>query len=1505
MTGEGDGSLFNPDGELTREEAAKVLVEAFVGSVDSSYDAGFSDVVAGQWYTDYVNTAALYGIFSGMGDGTSFGVGVSINRADFAKAVISAAGLESDGTMGSDMFSDVSTSAYYDSFVGTAYAYSIVDGTSSTTYSPGNNVTRGQAAKMTYNSMNPVYRGEATVEEEETGSADATVTVALSDDTAVGDTLPNGATSVQLASFDLTAEGEDSVLDGLTVHQHGISSASTMTVYLYNGADRLTTGTTSNSTTHESDFRNLNLELPEGETVTVTVRADMGTFATTGEIGFEIASADKVDVGESSVEGDFPATGATFDVSTTAAGTITVEKNGNVDNADVGEDDAYVGQFKLTAGSVEGGYVQELGIYVAGTISTSDVENFRLYLSGDDAEPIAQVDMVDDLDVVRFVVGEGEGVMEDLSDGYQLAKGDSKSFYVLADFNTGRTGDTVQMYVDQNTDVSVVGDLYGYGMTVVRTTYDGDTCTTNVGDCTFQTLQGGDVTVSSNGPAATDIAINGKDVALLNFVVTSITDVTFDNFPVALTGSEAATDTTEGLLNGTVANFTDIKIVDTDSGSQVYSSVDSTSLITTKVASGGTLITEAAGDAAIAYYVWTDDWFVDAGSEYNLALKTDIANTSTLDPMTLIGSLPFDGTFPALKDSNNKALTNSSVLVPNSSITGKTMTVRAPSLTLSLASTPAGSNTYVKGQTDVDFTGIVFACGQATDCRITSLTLQGSVDDNGGADSFKSDNTTQGATRLSSYVGSVALVDSDGETIAAAKSVSSSTSVVQYTNMDWTIDAGDTVIAYVNGNISTDAFAGGNAENIAFGLYTPATNVTVENGDGNSFSATGTVNGTFSGVTMTTPSTYATTVAGGTLTVATSSATARENIAVAGTDDVEVSKFELSATREDFVVSKLSLNNRQSAASTVALGDYDDNVVSLSISYTNSAGATETKDAFLVSGTASFTGLDLYVPKNGTANVTAYATLTDIVTADGASSPADAGTFVDLAMAFDNFEALASSSGSTYKASNLDATTANLSIGTIAWTDGTNLDVNSAANVTVPAAGSVLSLTVNDNADGNAPNLPVGTLLCQSGAASCDFATQSAMVVTAWTEQTAGFTDAGNIGDTVATLVINDADTEFADGDNLVYSLPGTGYFSGTNQMVLYESKPTVVVSASSPSGTGYNTAVSDDAFIFSVTANANEKLQVRTMQALVDDTDPIEGTGNTPEEADITTVITATTSNNFVDGTAGLLWRDANGAAPTANDCFLFDNGAGLATGVMDDYAYVSFWIKSDQTDIRLADFAFITDTNNACAAGTTTYNLGSLAGVLVDGATVTATTVINATAQQWHLVTVPIAPTSAAIFGGIAVADATRFGANENVYFDAVTLHNEMLVTDITSDVDFNMDDAAAQTISLTESGTTVATGAIGFTSVSTAHAYFVPSSVNIEIAAGATKSYKFNLNTQNLLDEDSGVDDPLTFSIDMGTSSGGTVTAGDFWWYETNSTVRWLGDVTSTTLSGSHSY
>ncbi len=1497
MTGYEDGT-FGPDDTLTRAQLAKVAVLAFLGEdlVDEDYDAGFTDLEDGAWYVEYVNTAELYELVSGYededGDLTGeFGPDDEVNRAAAAKILVMAAGLTLTSE-GGPHFDDVDEDAWYYDYVETAYLYSIVSGYEDGDYGPGDGVTRAQAAKMTALAQDPTYIGDDDDDDDDDDDAEVgTLTITVSEDTPAGSTLPDLCTGVEVATWDFTAEDGDVELDEVIITQYGISALATdHQVYLYEGDIRLTSGTTINATTYDAKFNNLNLEVEDGETRSLSVRIDVGTGNSSDELAIELTDADSVVSDATEDLSTYPLQGEVFAIAADDAGTITVEKNGTVSNPKVGEDDVVIAKLKLSASSTELAQITNLALLLTGTVSVDDVENFELYVSGED-EALATVEGVDSNDLIQFA----------LETPYEIAAGGSKSFTVQADFNTGRTDDTVEVYLDEDTDITAVGGKYGYGLAVTRTLYDGNSNSCGASsdnDCSYSTLEGGDVTISSSGPGATDVAVNGKDVVLMDFTIASVGEVTFKNFPISITPSEDTSDDTEGLLDGTTSNLTDIKISNTETGDELMTAVDA-NVLTTDLANG-TAIDDTTNDTddSASYHLYTDDFTMEAGEELSLALTADIANTATLADMTVQAILELGHTvasYPEIRDVNNKQLTNTSILVPASDIAGKTMTLKSPSLTMSLASTPvaATTNIYVKGATDVPFVGMTFACGDASDCKITDLTLYGAIDENStGGFTAGVDATPTPDVTVAQIVGSVALWDStDPETanvIATAESVNSTTGAVAYTNMDWTISAGDTEIIYVVGDISTSSYLNDFAEDIAF--YLAATSdLTAEDVDGNSIS---TKTGTPNGPLVTDITVYASTSDGGSLTVAVAGDTPNEDIVIAGDTDVEISKFKFTATDEAFVVTSLAVNARQSGVATADLGDYDHNISKITLSYTDSDGVTEEKNGYLTDGIATFSGMDFAVGADEDAYVTVYA---DINTLSNGATNAE---FIDLSLAFNNFSATAGSSGETYNASKLDDGVdggSDLDFGTMTFVDTTKAHAASADAVVLNTTDTV---TVPDLV----MTLPIGTLL-KFGAESTTYdETEDILMVL-----TTGYTEADL---TVTGLILNDDDAD-ANGNQIYYALPGTGYLSNSNHMHVQENKPVLALSSSSPSGSR-SVSATDEAFIFTVTADSNDDIFIRPGLAPSDDTDGLHATMDDAE------IETTAVGGNVIDGAASLLYTAATIAD---EDCFLFNTAftAGTTEGTLGYYDYMSFWLMQNG-DPSYDSIAIAFDNDNTCAAGGDDQLILGASTMLVNG-TATAGTgaVAGGTDDLWVLVTVDISGTVTAnnTYVGFSVetggGETTPLVNGDDLWFDGVVLHNEMIYMDITSDTDFNIDETAGLAAYLKESGNTIATSAVGWldTTGATAGIMFVPiygTDTEIEITAGTTSTYTVELDSGTLLDEDSGVDDPLTFSMSLGSSSAGTVTPGDYWWSTmessagtvTYTTVRWAGRVDSTTLT-----
>lgn len=148
INGMGDGS-FNPDGNVTREQVVKMLVEMFAMVSVQTTDE-FVDVKQGEWYTPYVATASKLGIVNGISD-TEFGIGLPVTRQDLATMVSRACKifritLDKKVTVSFTDLPDVAT--YAVAPVLELASAGIINGMGDGSFVPANNTTRAQVAVM-------------------------------------------------------------------------------------------------------------------------------------------------------------------------------------------------------------------------------------------------------------------------------------------------------------------------------------------------------------------------------------------------------------------------------------------------------------------------------------------------------------------------------------------------------------------------------------------------------------------------------------------------------------------------------------------------------------------------------------------------------------------------------------------------------------------------------------------------------------------------------------------------------------------------------------------------------------------------------------------------------------------------------------------------------------------------------------------------------------------------------------------------------------------------------------------------------------------------------------------------------------------------------------------------------------------------------------------------------------------------------------------------------------
>jgi hypothetical protein len=141
-------TTFEPDATLTRAEMVKIALLTF-GYEISEEEASFSDVVEGSWYENYVGTAKKAGIVGGYEDGT-FRPENKVTRGEALKILLLAAKVSATDMAAAteSSFVDVDQEAWYAEYVNYGFMKNIVSGKDETHFAPGEDVTRGEMAKM-------------------------------------------------------------------------------------------------------------------------------------------------------------------------------------------------------------------------------------------------------------------------------------------------------------------------------------------------------------------------------------------------------------------------------------------------------------------------------------------------------------------------------------------------------------------------------------------------------------------------------------------------------------------------------------------------------------------------------------------------------------------------------------------------------------------------------------------------------------------------------------------------------------------------------------------------------------------------------------------------------------------------------------------------------------------------------------------------------------------------------------------------------------------------------------------------------------------------------------------------------------------------------------------------------------------------------------------------------------------------------------------------------------
>ncbi len=781
--------------------------------------------------------------------------------------------------------------------------------------------------------------------------------VSIASDTPTGATLPLGATGVKVLKFVVSGNG---TLSTLTLKSNGVGNAGDIAAaYLYDGTTRLTSGKSFNTTTKEATF-NLNIAISGSKTLTLiidvsaaAVASDQHAFAVINANGTAMAGVQ----------------GSTFTMGAQTVSTVIVDPLTAPSNPKVGTQGALIAEVKITGGANDA-VINQLTFTQIGSIGTDEVKNFVLKQG---TMTVA----------TASAITNGDKIILPFTTPYSLLSGAIKNFSLYADVS-GRPGRTISVYIDESTDIQITDALYGFGAAITNNVGSGAAITI--------TTEGGVVTIAFNGPVTGDVSKGGRDVTLFQFSLTSAAAVDVKNAYVKIDGAGAG-QFVKG--SGGTAYFTDIKIVNSDTGGTVSG----------PIALPGAL---AASSVSSGVLTLPDDFNVDG--TLNLAITADLSSTED------VGGELFGNTYTVtfgnttagyifnggadIKYSASNDYVAAGDIVPNAPIVGNPQTVLSSMLDVNVSSS-IGDNTHVKGATGAQSVAFVFSSGSDSAVAISKLIVNPRADTNDAGNTGAPDGTYAGVNDLAanSVIAAANLwqqTDSGYTLLSGPKTVQATlvagvavpgTETVTFDNFDVTVPAGDSIVLIVSLDLTTTATNDGGNDNVAITIQSAA-NIVAEDKDNNTVTAT-----TGGGAAIVivndnnnlaplVPQVKSIVTPIGTFAIsADSSDTAyRSRLVQMGATGQKALKIKARGTNENFRVT----DTRFTVATTPA------NVTSLTITYpTNEAQTTfESKTSVLVSGVASFAGMNWFVTKDTDSYLTATATVnTDTNGALSANNP--------------------------------------------------------------------------------------------------------------------------------------------------------------------------------------------------------------------------------------------------------------------------------------------------------------------------------------------------------------------------------------------------------------------------------------------------------------------------------------------------------------------------------------
>lgn len=719
FSGNDDGS-FAPARQLNRAEVAKIIVLASGVDTDTAGGAHFPDVNEDAWFYDYIETMYNYGWIDGYPDG-NFRPGNGINRAELAKMVVNALELDLDIT-GAPHFDDVSSNDWFFDYVETAYNYDLMRGYADGTFGPAKAVNRAETAKIVYDGLLAVAMPS--------GPAEGTLEVSLSNMTPRGTNVPYNATSVPYTTVELSASDDSDVeISSLTFTRLGLGDNDDFK-NVWTEIDGFKVGndkSINNDDVVELRF-NPPIVVPAGQTLVADVVASAKYTSTDKNVGHHnrlaLVSADDVASTAMNVVGDFPIEGEEMEVADYEVSQVEFTDLGSDTTVNVGDNFIEIGKFRMLNSSNTNKDVELRAVTFKnnGTAELENVlENVALYVSG---EQVSAESIIDG-DYITFRLDNG------VTGGYIIEDGDSRIFSMRADIVSAEKSDTIEFKVDNFEDIVAIEIGTAFGVKAIDESGN-DAEDLNATLKTY-TIDSGDINVSRDpsslgnqqyAPGSNDVVAMTARVIVDQPLL--VDGVTLTSVFTGVDGTD--TNTTQELLEAN-AHFNNFRLFLNDS------LIDSENAMVE-------LATATEGQARLVY----DTTFEIAGASIlKLVMNIqDAANTNSTIKFNIDSA-----------DFSSPEYISTGDAVPTEQLLGSAQgsMVEVTKSMLTITKTDGfSSETIVAGLDDVTFMEFVLDNNDSGDVNVTSVSIKGTG--TGSADSYGNytaaifvDGTQQGSSK--------------------------------------------------------------------------------------------------------------------------------------------------------------------------------------------------------------------------------------------------------------------------------------------------------------------------------------------------------------------------------------------------------------------------------------------------------------------------------------------------------------------------------------------------------------------------------------------------------------------------------------------------------------------------------------------------------------------------------------------------------------------------------------